>query len=662
MAGAQGIRAGRAYVELGMSDKLTAGLRRAQARLRAFGAGVTAIGRQTFIAGAAAGAALLGATRAFAKAGDTVEKMSRRTGFSAEALSELGFAAEQSGSNLETLEKGVRTMQRSINDAGRGLSTAVDGFADLGLTFGQLQGMSPEEQFKLVADRLSQISDPSKRAALAMMLFGRAGTQLLPMMEDGASGMEKLMKQARAMGLTISSEAAARAAALTDTLNILWRVVKVVTFQIGSALEPIVSGAAKAITRIAVRTAAWISENQGLVRTVLLVAAGVASAGAGLLALGVAVKVAAFACGGLATALAVVKAAVVGVGVVLGGMLSPIGLVVTAVAGLGAAVLIYSGKAGDALKWLSAQFTRLRGFVGDVVGGITDALAAGDPVLAAQVLWAGLKVAWETGIKPLRDLWNDFRFAFEEIGINAFAGLKKGWIEVSTWMWKNFPETTAFIAKTWTELGSTLQTVWANFQNWLSDRWLEVMGMFDESLDVEAAQALGREDLASQLTQIEADRKAALAEADRKKGLSEAEHEKEKAASLKEVDDERKKALATLEKEHSERIKAAQDELQAAKGALKAAREKARLDREKAEAETAPGSGKSMRDALKEGGEATKQAMAQLSIHGTFNPYASFGLGKSSAAERTARAAEGTHREVKELNRKATTGGLTFAS
>ena len=44
MAGAQGIRAGRAYVEIGTHDLLTKGLNRAQRRLKAFGSAVTAIG------------------------------------------------------------------------------------------------------------------------------------------------------------------------------------------------------------------------------------------------------------------------------------------------------------------------------------------------------------------------------------------------------------------------------------------------------------------------------------------------------------------------------------------------------------------------------------------------------------------------------------------
>jgi len=44
MANTKAIKAGQVYIELGVGDKLTAGLKRAQARLRAFGAGVTGWG------------------------------------------------------------------------------------------------------------------------------------------------------------------------------------------------------------------------------------------------------------------------------------------------------------------------------------------------------------------------------------------------------------------------------------------------------------------------------------------------------------------------------------------------------------------------------------------------------------------------------------------
>ena len=121
MASSQGIRAGKAFVELFADDtKLVRGLKAAEKRLKAFGAGVQSIGTKLFGLGAAAVAPLLATTNVFADMGDQLAKMSARTGISVEALSELGYAAEQSGADLETLEGGVRKMQKFLVEAAQG--------------------------------------------------------------------------------------------------------------------------------------------------------------------------------------------------------------------------------------------------------------------------------------------------------------------------------------------------------------------------------------------------------------------------------------------------------------------------------------------------------------------------------------------------------------
>ena len=83
------VRAGRAFVELDTQDKLSRGLSRAQAKLRAFGRVVGRIGRSMALVGGAGVAAVLASARAFARMGDSVAKMARRTGLSAETISEL---------------------------------------------------------------------------------------------------------------------------------------------------------------------------------------------------------------------------------------------------------------------------------------------------------------------------------------------------------------------------------------------------------------------------------------------------------------------------------------------------------------------------------------------------------------------------------------------
>ena len=131
MAGSSSIRAGRAYVELFARDgKLVAGLKRAQRKLKAFGSAVSGIGLRMAALGAAGAAGIYAATASFAKMGDELGKMSKRTGFSVEALSELSHVAAIGGTDIKAMEIGFRRMMRSIYDAGRGLSTANDALAE----------------------------------------------------------------------------------------------------------------------------------------------------------------------------------------------------------------------------------------------------------------------------------------------------------------------------------------------------------------------------------------------------------------------------------------------------------------------------------------------------------------------------------------------------
>ncbi|MFB3892449.1 MAG: hypothetical protein ACE15C_10560, partial [Phycisphaerae bacterium] len=169
---------------------------------------------------------MLASTKVFSKMGDDLAKMSARTGFSVETLSELGFAADLSGASMEVLENGIRKMQRTLVDAAQGSKSAQDALAMLGLAVADLAGLSPEEQFKLIADRLAKIEDLTIKAAAAMELFGRNGTELLPMLSGGAAGIERLQEQARKLGLTISTEDAKAAERFNDILSIMWKVLK----------------------------------------------------------------------------------------------------------------------------------------------------------------------------------------------------------------------------------------------------------------------------------------------------------------------------------------------------------------------------------------------------------------------------------------------------
>jgi len=456
------IRAGRAFVELFADDsKLVRGLRAAQAKLKAFGAAVRATGTKMMGLGAAVAAPLAGAAKVFSDMGDKIAKMSARTGIGVESLSELAYAAEMSGTSMETLEGGIRKMQKTLVSAASGSQSAKNALKILNLTVADLDGLSPEQQFKLIADQLAKIEDPAVRAATAMEVFGKSGVELLPMMSAGAAGIEQLQQQARALGLTMSTEDAKAAEAFNSALGTLQKVLKMAVFTIGSALAPALQEAATWITDIVVSASAWIKENKGLIVSVFKIAVGVVAAGAAIVGLGYAISGLAAVFGALTTIAGVVHGVLSVVMTVIGAMLTPIGAVITAVLGLGAYFLYTSGAAGEAMDWLSGGFAELADEAKTSFGAIGKALASGDIAMAARVLWAFLKLEWEKGCALLEKAWLNFRNFFIRIGYSAFYGL----LAVGEYVWHGLEvawiETTSFLSQTWTKFTAWVQKAWA---------------------------------------------------------------------------------------------------------------------------------------------------------------------------------------------------------
>jgi len=442
MASASDIKAGAAYVELYLRDnRFIRGLRMAQQRLRAMGTGLTRIGKSMMMAGGMILAPILGAAKAFASAGDQLHKMSARTGVSAQALSELGYAAELSGSDLDQLGTALFRMRRRIANAATGTGPAVRALDALGLSAERLTQLSPEQQFEEMVGTLGQIENKSLAAQYGFEVFGLSAKQLLPMLLAGTDGIAAMRKEARELGFTLSDEDVVSAAELTDAMTRLYKSLKMVFMRIGAAVAGELTAFANKAAKVGSKIIQWTKDNKTLVVTVMKVAAGVLAAGVAVTAIGFTFLAVSTILGGIIGAFSALATIIGVVGSALGVILTPIGLVVAALVGLGAYLVMVSGTGGKAIHWLSERFSELETWVRKVCGGIADALKAGDISAAAGVLWAGLRVAWEIGIDALLDKWIDFKFAVLEIFEETFSGLKIAWSEFSSWLedkWNEF--------------------------------------------------------------------------------------------------------------------------------------------------------------------------------------------------------------------------------
>jgi len=417
MPSAGAIRAGRAFVELLIDDdRLQQGLRRAQRQ----------INPPSDRLRTAASAAI------FAKTGDTLDKMSARTGIAVESLAALEFAATRSGASLDDVEKGSRRLSQAIRDGTRGLRTYTDAFDELGVSADELAKLSPEQQFAAIADALAGVTDDSRRTALAIQLLGRSGTRLIPLLVQGSAGLEEFRREAERLGIVLSTRDATAAAQFTDALGDLRLQVRAIAFQVGGALAPALTEAAQRIGPIVGQVIDWVRENGALVRTVAAVAAGLTVAGVAVTAFGVGAIVVSAAIGGLATLAGVAATALGAIGAVAGFLITPLGLVAAAVVGVSVALIDWNRVASFAVNELSGTFRNLFATVSEVVGAIVDALGRGDILAAAELLFVSLELVWANGFATLMGLWVEFWNEIKSTAIAAGAELEKLAITLGT--------------------------------------------------------------------------------------------------------------------------------------------------------------------------------------------------------------------------------------
>ena len=295
-----GIRAGRAYVELGANDKLTATLDRAKKKLQDFGDAVREAGAGVRDAGlriAAFGAAIAGAAAAsvmaYTKIAGDFSDLAAQTGLSVEMMSELETALKDAGTSVEDFAKSAVKMQKAIFEAASGSEAAQASFAALGLDVGRLLSMSPDQQFTAIAEALSKVENPTERLGLAMEIFGKSASKLMPVLAGGASGIQAFRAEAQRLGLSISGETADAADQLGTQIEILKDQTLRVAVAIGEALAPAAREVVAALQGGIGAVVQWIKANRESVVAAVgwgiaigVVGAAIAAVGVGIIATG----------------------------------------------------------------------------------------------------------------------------------------------------------------------------------------------------------------------------------------------------------------------------------------------------------------------------------------------------------------------------------------
>lgn len=187
-----------------------------------------------------------------------VKKLSGITGATAKETSELlavsnymGVAMEDSAGAFAKFSKNVGAAKEKMEVARAEGKLSTDIFSKLGYSLEDIKGKNTVEVFKMIQERLRGMKDGAEKTRVEMELFGRTGYQMHAMLNMSAEQMDKVAERAKAMGLIIDDETAAKSAKLNRELKDLENTGKRLAVSIGHELVPVFNDYAKGVLDIA---------------------------------------------------------------------------------------------------------------------------------------------------------------------------------------------------------------------------------------------------------------------------------------------------------------------------------------------------------------------------------------------------------------------------
>lgn len=172
--------------------------------------------------------------RDFLNTGSALSDLQAQTAITVRDLQRFDYAGKLVGVSLEQITKGVGQLQNRLGSMDK---SALKGLDDLGLSLANIQTLDPGKQFETIASAIARVEDPSRRAAIAMDLFGRSGIDLLPLLRTELSAVGD---EAERMGAVLSDSVVKAADDFDDSITRMTAGAK--GFVGNAVLGPIIEG------------------------------------------------------------------------------------------------------------------------------------------------------------------------------------------------------------------------------------------------------------------------------------------------------------------------------------------------------------------------------------------------------------------------------------
>jgi hypothetical protein len=394
-------------------------------------------------------AGLIGMAKSSLDGANAMYILSQRTGVSVETLAKFKKATVGTGTDIDAVAKGIGKLSKGLLTAKDGTGATAEALKQLGLKATDAKGNLKNADVVMleIADKFKKMPDGVTKTGLAIQLFGKAGADMIPVLNKGGAAIDALSvkmtdafaKRANQYSTDLARLSGKVGAFGADLLVVLLPALEAVTAAVTAGLdafnkmpEPlrtvvgVIALAAVAFTALAPMISAVVSLIGGLV--------GFLTGGAGL-----------------AGAFAAVGAAIAGVVPFFTGLAATIAafvtwpvLLVAALVAAAVAIFVFRDKIAaffENIQWLIGSWVEMlwawgepiRAFWVSIWDGLVD--IAGPP-LQALITFVGdafsamIDLLYQLFIEPYVKAWEGLKV----VGGKLLDALQDSWTKFSKWI------------------------------------------------------------------------------------------------------------------------------------------------------------------------------------------------------------------------------------
>lgn len=184
-----------------------------------------------------------------------IKHMSEQTGISTENLSVLKYMSDETGVSFETLSKGFKKLSTSMFEltaGGAGAGLVKKSFEALGITSKDLADTDGDllKVMELIADKMKDMPDGYIKSAASTELLGRAGRELIPILDQGGDAVEEFRAKAESLGLVLDATTIDKMEELHKSVASMKGAFSGLGLEITAFLAPALQGMAEGISGV----------------------------------------------------------------------------------------------------------------------------------------------------------------------------------------------------------------------------------------------------------------------------------------------------------------------------------------------------------------------------------------------------------------------------